>query len=107
MAAEKNTKTQKVEHPYREKLLDVAKKNFDLGSGYFQERVILKEVARQLGIDRDREKSCELLTEFHKLFDGEKALFSQGLDLDNPRLPFMHLTQEGKRVLGKREYSPQ
>jgi hypothetical protein len=88
----------------RDELLATASLAFDQGAGFFQQSVILKETARRLRIDNAGVEACELLTAWHGLF--EEGLFSPGCDLDNPSLPFLHLTSKGRKALKKKTIDP-
>lgn len=88
----------------RNVLLEVAAASFEQGVGYFQQTVILKETARRLGMDHAGEGACELLTAWHRLL--AEGLLDPGCDLDNPDLPFLHLTPKGMKLLKKKRMYP-
>ena len=88
----------------REVLIEVCGKNFDQGSGYFQETVILKETARKLRIEMSGETACNLLTAWHELL--AEGLIDPGVNLDNPNLPFLHLTEKGMKYFKKKRPDP-
>ncbi len=89
---------------FRDTLVEVCTSNFDQGLGYFQESVILKQTARRLNVDPIGEEACRLLTAWHALL--AEGLISPGVNLDNPGLPFLHLTPEGMKFFKKKRLDP-
>ncbi len=90
----------------REKILEVASEYFDYGCGYFQQRVILTEVAKRLKIELDKgnDSEADLLSEFQQLF--KDNVFAVGLNVYYTNLPFMRLTKIGAEILKKDRLMP-
>ena len=89
---------------FRDALVEVCTSHFDRGLGYFQESVILKQTARRLNVDSSGEEACQLLTAWHALL--AEGLISPGVNLDNPGLPFLHLTSKGMKAFKKKRMDP-
>ena len=81
----------------REVLLKVIKEYEKKGPGHFQQRPILIESAKRLGIKGDLDLEQALLTVWHDLF--RTGHLSWGHNLDNPGPPFCHLTTKGREEL--------
>lgn len=75
----------------RESLLDIAQACIDLGPGYAQESVVLRQALDRLGISKKSlTEQQALLTAWHDLF--RDGVLSWGYNVDNPGAPFFHFT---------------
>lgn len=72
-------------------LLEQARKCRDLGPGYAQQSIVIRNAAKQLNIGRDELTEQQfLLTCWYDLFrTGELSL---GYDLENPGAPWFHFS---------------
>ncbi len=80
----------------RKVLMEVVKEYSDIGPGYFQQRGVIKEAGERLNL-RGIEEQQALLTLWGDLF--RSGILWWGHDIANAELPFLHLTNKGKKVL--------
>jgi hypothetical protein len=67
------------------------------GYGWAQERVVVREVARRLGLGPDSVSGQQaILTAWHDLF--REGKLSWGFDVDNPNAPFFHVARRDPRA---------
>lgn len=81
----------------RQVMLDVVNARASQGPGYFQSGPILQTVSQRLGVGRDTDAQQAILTLWHDLF--RIGMLAPGYDLSSPDLPFVHLTDSGRRSL--------
>lgn len=81
----------------RKVLLDVVDEYSKREPSSFQDNTILSKAAERLGIRHQKDLEQALLTAWHDQF--REGHLAWGIDLDNPRAPFCHVTQKGRETL--------
>ncbi len=85
-------------------LLQVVEEYSKQGAGYLQSEPILQEVAKRLSIRQNTDLEQALLTLWHDMF--RQGQLSMGYNLDNPDLPFCHITALGRQILSNISRDP-
>lgn len=81
----------------RNTLLEVIVEYSKKGPGYFQVKPILHETVTRLGLRRSEDGELAIITLWHDLY--RSGHISWGLNIDNPDLPSVHLTERGRKAL--------
>jgi hypothetical protein len=81
----------------RQVMLDVVNAHSGQGPGCFQSATILRTVSDRLGVGADVDAQQAVLTLWHDLF--RTGMLAPGYNLSNPDLPFVHLTDSGRKAL--------
>ena len=81
----------------RQVMLEVVNEYSSKGPGYFQQGVMLHEVANRLGAKGNEELARAILSFWNDLF--RQGYLGWGHNLDNPDSPFVHLREQGAEAL--------